>query len=110
MTTSCWQEALWAKLVFVLGCAFLLPTGAASAEQVSVRHMEGLLHGFLALRTLEGVARRTSDWARLGQVLSRAGDVFSDGRARLGAGKTIPPVPGQIDHRISEAFRAGSSS
>ena len=54
MTTSPWQEVLWAKLVFVLGCAFLLPIGAASAEQVSVRYMEGLLHGFLALRTLEG--------------------------------------------------------
>src|SRR6266487_623531 len=54
MTASCWQEALWAKLVFVLGCAFLLPTGAASADQVSVRYTEGLLHGFLALRTLEG--------------------------------------------------------
>ncbi len=54
ITTLRWQEALWAKLVFVLGCAFLLPTGAASAEQVSVRYTEGLLHGFLALRTLEG--------------------------------------------------------
>src|SRR5258708_16507064 len=38
----------------VLGCVVLLPTGEASAEQVSVRHTEGLLHGFLALRTLEG--------------------------------------------------------
>jgi len=32
----------------------LLQTGQLSAEQVSVRHTEGLLHGFLALRTLEG--------------------------------------------------------
>jgi len=53
ITTSRWQETLWAKLVFIFGCAVLLRSGAA-AEQVSVRHAEGLLHGFLALRTLEG--------------------------------------------------------
>ncbi|WP_394826640.1 hypothetical protein [Pendulispora albinea] len=38
-----------------------------------------------ALRTLEGVSRRTNDWARLAHVLSRQGDVFSNLRARLGA-------------------------
>src|SRR5207253_8898579 len=54
ITTSRWQQTLWSRLVFFLGCAFLLPTGEASAEQVSVRQTEGLLHGFLALRTLEG--------------------------------------------------------
>jgi len=52
--TSRWQEALWSKLVFLLGCTVLLQTGELSAEQVSVRHTEGLQHGFLALRTLEG--------------------------------------------------------
>jgi len=44
-----------AKLVtFLLGCAALLQTIVLSAERVPVRHMEGLMHGFLALRTLEG--------------------------------------------------------
>jgi hypothetical protein len=54
ITTSCWHAALWSKLIFFLGCTVLLQTGQLSAEQVSVRHTEGLLHGFLALRTLEG--------------------------------------------------------
>lgn len=53
-TTSRGHSALWSKVVFFLSCTALLQTGQLSAEQVSVRHTEGLLHGFLALRTLEG--------------------------------------------------------
>jgi len=34
-------------------CVALLPA-RLSAEQLAVRHTEGLVHGFLALRTLEG--------------------------------------------------------
>ena len=52
--TSRWHEAPWSKLVFLLGCTVLLRTGELAAEQVSVRHTEGLQHGFLALRTREG--------------------------------------------------------
>jgi hypothetical protein len=52
--TSRWHEAPWSKLVFLLGCTVLLQRGELAAEQVSVRHTEGLQHGFLALRTLEG--------------------------------------------------------
>jgi hypothetical protein len=37
----------------LLACVALLAT-ASLAEQVPVRHTEGLVHGFLALRTLEG--------------------------------------------------------
>ena len=40
--------------MFLLGCIVLLQTRELAAEQVSVRHTEGLQHGFLALRTLEG--------------------------------------------------------
>jgi hypothetical protein len=39
-----------AALFVLLACVVLHP----SAEQVGVRHSEGLTHGFLALRTLEG--------------------------------------------------------
>lgn len=39
--------------VLLAGAALLQPNCLA-AEQVTVRHQEGLLHGFLALRTLEG--------------------------------------------------------
>lgn len=38
----------------LLACALLLQPNRLPAEQVPVRHKEGLLHGFLALRTLEG--------------------------------------------------------
>src|SRR5260370_13473956 len=34
-------------------CVALLPA-RLSAEQLAMRHTEGLVHGFLALRTLEG--------------------------------------------------------
>src|SRR5713101_1110155 len=37
----------------LLTCVALLPIGL-SAEQIPVRHTEGLVHGFLALRSLEG--------------------------------------------------------
>jgi hypothetical protein len=41
-------------LCIVLACASLLRPDALLAEQVRVRHTEGLTHGFLALRNLEG--------------------------------------------------------
>ena len=46
--------AFWGKLTFLLGCILLLHTAGSSAETVRVGRTEGLLHGFLALRTLEG--------------------------------------------------------
>ena len=41
-------------LALLLACAALLPPGTLSAAPVAVRHTEGLVHGFLVLRTLEG--------------------------------------------------------
>ena len=38
----------------LLICFSLLQTNTLSAELVNVRRMEGLSHGFLALRTMEG--------------------------------------------------------
>lgn len=38
----------------LLTCAALLQSSALPAETVTVRHIEGLMLGFLALRTLEG--------------------------------------------------------
>ena len=43
-----WSPAL------LLACAAVLPPGTLSAAPVAVRHTEGLVHGFLVLRTLEG--------------------------------------------------------
>ena len=43
----------WFRLLAILlACAF--ETTQLTGDQVHVRHMEGLMHGFLALRTLDG--------------------------------------------------------
>src|SRR5256714_2108751 len=45
----------WFRMLAVLlACAAPFQTIPLTAEQVRVRHMEGLMHGFLALRTLDG--------------------------------------------------------
>src|SRR2546423_10213894 len=41
-------------LIIMLVCASLLQANVLSAEQVAVRHTEGVSHGFLALRSLDG--------------------------------------------------------
>ena len=52
--------ALFAKPValrlfaFAVVCNFLLWPSALKSEPVRVRHQEGLLHGFLVLRALDG--------------------------------------------------------
>ena len=48
-------RTFWFRLLAVLlACAAPFQTISLTAEQVRVRHMEGLMHGFLALRTLDG--------------------------------------------------------
>src|SRR5438874_3250562 len=82
ITTSCWHAALWSKLIFFLGCTVLLQTGQLSAEQVSVRHTEGLQHGFLTLRTLEGKSLADGEMTQVAQgdrVTSRLVFHFKDG-------------------------------
>jgi hypothetical protein len=45
----------WIRLLAVLVvCTAPFQTIPLRGEQVQVRHMEGLMHGFLALRTLDG--------------------------------------------------------
>jgi len=55
------------SLVGVLACAALLQPGALPAEQVAVRHAEGLVHGFLVLRTLEGNTLADGDLIQFAQ-------------------------------------------
>src|SRR5712691_5615186 len=43
-------------IAILLGCAAMLQPNALLADTVPVRHKEGLMHGFLVLRTLEGKA------------------------------------------------------
>src|SRR5207244_4666197 len=42
------------QFVVLLACICLLQANAQPAERVTVRHLEGLSNGFLALRTMEG--------------------------------------------------------
>jgi hypothetical protein len=60
----------------------LVPGGAVAAAQVAVRHTEGLLRGFIVLRTLEGDTLAGGDLAqsfRGGRVTSRMVFHFKDG-------------------------------
>src|SRR5207237_60890 len=66
----------------LLICCSLLQTNTLSAELVNVRRMEGLSHGFLALRTMEGklladgeITQVAKDDRVTGRVLFR----FKDG-------------------------------
>src|SRR5437773_7381198 len=53
-------RTFWFRLLAVLlACAAPVQTIPLAAEQVRVRHIEGLMHGFLALRTHDG--RRLAD-------------------------------------------------
>ncbi|HWL84498.1 MAG TPA: hypothetical protein VNO21_01780, partial [Polyangiaceae bacterium] len=80
------QAASAARLAFGLAQLYLRSgRDVAQATRLLETVLEHDANHIPALRTLEGVARRTSDWARLAQVLSREGDVFADARARLGA-------------------------
>ena len=67
--------------VLVAWAALLLP-GPMRAEPVAVRHAEGLVHGFLVLRTLEGETIADGDLiqvARRDRVTSRLVFHFKDG-------------------------------
>ena len=64
---------------------FVELSGALLAGQVPVRHSEGLVHGFLTLRTLEGAIVANGDLIQLAQgdrVTSRLVFRFKDGSSR----------------------------
>src|SRR5437879_1596496 len=48
------QLLLSGVLATLVLCGCLLHPAAALAEQIPVRHLEGVTHGFLVLRTMEG--------------------------------------------------------
>ena len=69
-------------LAALLASAALWLPGRALGEPVKVRHTEGLVHGFLALRTLDGALLASGDLiqtARSGRVASRLIFRFKDG-------------------------------
>lgn len=69
-------------LVALLVCTGLMRPAALPAELVAVRHIEGVVHGFLILRTAEGEALADGDliqFARGDRVTSRLVFHFRDG-------------------------------
>ena len=71
--------------VALLACVTVLATTRLAGEPVAVRNTEGLVHGFLALRTLDGKTVADGDLiqvARGGRVTSRLIFRFKDGSVR----------------------------
>jgi hypothetical protein len=77
------RERVWfTSLAVLVACATLLQPGAMPAATVNVRHAEGLVHGFLVLRTLGGDTLADGDLiqvARGDRVTSRLVFHFKDG-------------------------------
>ena len=70
------------RALALLTATLRLAAGPVSGEPVSGRHTEGIVHGFLALRTLEGVALADGDLvqtARGERVTARLVFRFKDG-------------------------------
>jgi hypothetical protein len=71
-----------AILLSLLICTPLLASKSARAEQVAVRYSEGLVHGFLTLRTLDGDTIAEGDLSQVAhgeQVTTRLTFHFKDG-------------------------------
>src|SRR5689334_1658609 len=70
------------RSAFAASTAAIFLWNASAAAQVPVRHAEGLVHGFLVLRTLDGTALADGDLiqnARGTRVTSRLVFRFKDG-------------------------------
>ena len=82
--------------------ALLVAASAASADPARVRFSEGLVHGFLALRTTDGATVADGDLiqsARAGRVTTRLVFRFRDGSVRdvrPGAGRAAEAVDGGV--------------
>ena len=69
-------------LAFLLACAVPFQTIPLTAEQVRVRHVEGLMHGFLALRALDGTRLADGEMTQIAEgdrITSRLIFRFKDG-------------------------------
>src|SRR6266487_3201261 len=70
------------SLAALFASAALFQTIPLTAEQVPVRHMEGLMHGFLALRNLNGKRLADGEMTQIAEgdrVTSRLVFRFKDG-------------------------------
>jgi hypothetical protein len=77
------EERVWSTAIAVLvAWAALLQPGAMRAETVAVRHTEGVVHGFLVLRTLAGDTLADGDLIQVtrgDRITSRLVFHFKDG-------------------------------
>jgi len=75
--------SVWsASLAILVACVVLPQPGAMAAAPVAVRHTEGLVHGFLVLRTLSGDTLADGDLIQIARgyrVTSRLVFHFKDG-------------------------------
>ncbi len=79
---SCLPIVSFAKAAMLSLLVLAATLGTVTAAEVPVRFVEGVLHGFLVLRTLDGVQLAQGDLlqvAREGEVRSRTVFLFSDG-------------------------------
>ena len=79
------ESRLGVALLVTLGCVVLLAVTRLAAEPVAVRYTEGIVHGFLALRTLDGKTVADGDLlqvAKGNRVTSRLVFRFKDGSFR----------------------------
>src|SRR6266571_4182897 len=70
------------RVAALLVCAAPFQIISLTAEQVPVRHMEGLMHGFLALRSLDGKRLADGEMTQIAEgdrVTSRLIFRFKDG-------------------------------
>jgi hypothetical protein len=70
------------RLGLLAGLLFLLQPTVLHAEQIAVRHPEGLMHGFLALRTLDGKLLADGEMTQVAEgdrVTDRLAFHFKDG-------------------------------
>src|SRR2546427_12809841 len=82
MTRGMLGRFCYRLLATLLACAAPFEPILVSADQVPVRHMEGLMHGFLALRTLDGKRLADGEMTQVAEgdrVTSRLIFRFKDG-------------------------------
>jgi hypothetical protein len=76
------NPTLHLRAIVLVAVALVLPTTTSLGEQVRVRHAEGLVHGFLALRSLDGTLLAHGDLLQTSsgmRVTSRLVFHFADG-------------------------------
>jgi hypothetical protein len=73
-------------------CIVIIQAGRVAAEQIPVRHIEGVTLGFLVLRNLDGQALAYGDWKQVVKDKDEAGLVVDDLRFRFKDGSLYEEI------------------